>query len=792
MADSTSGTKPTPAELVGLEHAFAVDSQSDAYRPLTEAYLVLGRFMEAMVVAKAGMRAHPSSAEPRLLLARIYSAQGRKQKALDEAAAAVELGTSEAEVLLAGAELYLSNDDREGAVSLVERAAAVAPGDPGVEALAAKLGIDLTPPRAPASEEAGGQQAGEEAPLAPAEEAAPIAPAPPAPAATRAAAPAPSPAPSPASESSRAPADQGGGSPEVAQPSAAPRAGGSGGPAPQAGFAARARPLDPAAWDLEEDDGAPRGGARKQLVALVVTIALAVAGLGGWHVVTENRKTRDHEIAKLLDRTNDELRKDTYVSYKAAATIAEKILELDSSNYVAHAYLAYINALRWGEQGEGDDFKERANKHLHAAKKGGQTHGRIVAAEALLQFFDGDPRGAEATIDEILDTGQRSGLLYTTLGNIQMWAGDLERASSTLKLAQSLEPNSVRLLSGLGQLHRRRAMDREAWTFYDSALRIDGEHADSLLGKALLIVDGSGSDRSKADSEKLLDEADAQIAKVLELPSGAISSRQLALAKFAKGQLLIAREKAEEGAALEKEAFTLDPGNADIRLIRGRRLLREGRQERAVAEIREAIRIEPKRAALYVDLNKALLAKSGGAQEAVTALQAGLEVFPDSGTLLLLLGDAYREIPDIDEARKAYERALEVEKGRLPEARAKLGGIWREKREFAKATEEVERALRELGLTSSGPILALAQTELGRIYEERERPELQQAFERYAKAIAASESYAPPYFFLGRISAAQRDREQQQQAIQSLESYLRLAPGGAFAEDAKALLARLR
>ena len=42
-------TKPTTAaELSALEHAFAADPASDAYRPLTEAYLAMGRKTDAM------------------------------------------------------------------------------------------------------------------------------------------------------------------------------------------------------------------------------------------------------------------------------------------------------------------------------------------------------------------------------------------------------------------------------------------------------------------------------------------------------------------------------------------------------------------------------------------------------------------------------------------------------------------------------------------------------------------------------------------------------------------------
>ncbi|HEY0838851.1 MAG TPA: tetratricopeptide repeat protein, partial [Vulgatibacter sp.] len=140
MADSTPGTKPSPADLAGLEHAFAVDSQSEAYRPLAEAYLELGRFMEAMVVAKAGARAFAESPEPRLLLARIHSKQGRHKKAYDEAAAALEIAPSSAPTLVAAAEIHLAGDDRARAVELVEKAHEIAPGDPVVVDLASSHG----------------------------------------------------------------------------------------------------------------------------------------------------------------------------------------------------------------------------------------------------------------------------------------------------------------------------------------------------------------------------------------------------------------------------------------------------------------------------------------------------------------------------------------------------------------------------------------------------------------------------------------------------------------------------
>src|SRR6266542_4405168 len=81
---------PTPrkqlsaADLSVLEHSFAADPASEAYRPLTEAYLAMGRFMEAMVVCKKGVKAHPDDPSARVLLDRVYADQGKDRKALEE------------------------------------------------------------------------------------------------------------------------------------------------------------------------------------------------------------------------------------------------------------------------------------------------------------------------------------------------------------------------------------------------------------------------------------------------------------------------------------------------------------------------------------------------------------------------------------------------------------------------------------------------------------------------------------------------------------------------------------
>src|SRR3954470_12542861 len=105
----------SPAELAKLEHAFATDPASDAYRPLAEAYLGMGRFMEAMVVCKKGVKAHPTVADPRVLLSKVYAEQGKDKKALDELVAALQVAPNDKQALrLAGALQFKTGDADAG------------------------------------------------------------------------------------------------------------------------------------------------------------------------------------------------------------------------------------------------------------------------------------------------------------------------------------------------------------------------------------------------------------------------------------------------------------------------------------------------------------------------------------------------------------------------------------------------------------------------------------------------------------------------------------------------------
>jgi tetratricopeptide (TPR) repeat protein len=744
----------SPAEIAALEHAFASDPASDAWRPLAEAYLGLGRFMEAMVVCKKGVKAHPADPAARVFLARVYAEQGKDRKALEEVQAALQEHPGDAGGNRMAGVLYLKLGERQAGETALRRAAEAAPGDPETLDALKKWGVTVAAP-APAPQPA--------RPVRPLAEGIPVAPrvGPRAAVAPAGRAPAPQPAPA----------------------AAAPR------PAPGRNVAYAQELADKySTQEFHLSTGKtgeiPIRRGEKKGPGLKATLLLAVAlggGLVGWYAYSTWKKQRAVTIDGLLKQTREMVEKDSFANYREAAKLADEIIKLDADSLAGHAFLAYVDALRWGEHGEGDAVREEGIRHLEAARKLSRGHSHALAAAAYLKFYGGDPRGGIEDLERVLKgpEGGTSGLLYGALGFFQMQTGDLDAARDSLTTARKFADRDVRVNQMLAEQFRRRGpgYELQAITFYEAALRLSRDHVPSLLGVSQMLI---GRDQ--------LDEALRNVQKVLD--SGDASPRQLALAHALKGAALYAKGKATEGAGEEQQALVLDPANPDIHAQVGRRKLASGDVAGAIDSFQKAVQMDPQRVAFYVELANAMLRREGGAKQAIEALKAASAKLAGNARVVKLLGDAYRADGDLDRARVEYERALTMEK-RFPDARMGLARVWRERKDWARALDELDKAAKDYGEGTTGGA-ARAYVEMAEI-EAARGAKAEVVDELYKRALRADATNCSALWVLGRERADRRspvfDKEL---GKQMLGDYARLCPRGAHAAEASRIAASLR
>jgi cellulose synthase operon protein C len=761
----------SPAELAKLEHAFATDPASDAYRPLAEAYLVMGRFMEAMVVCKKGVKAHPTDADPRVLLARVYADQGKDKKALEELAAALQVAPAHKAALRLTGSLQLKGGEGEAGRANLVKAWEADPNDE--QTLLAFAQAKLEAPR----------------------KAAP----PPPPDITQ-------PVPAPLPRSAESGAGQALATAPPRQASAQAR-----GSAPRAAAPARRSYEEEPSVVSEVSEMALPRRASKSGSGFGITLTLAfllVFGLGGYSVYGRWVAQRAREVNRLLNLSADQFKADTFASYKKAAELAEDALNLDAKNVKALGYLAYAYAVRWGEHGGGQEASERAIRYLADGKARMTAEDRsshLFAAEGLIALVEGKgPAGVKALeerIKEVDPEGRKASLLFLTLGIMQMSQGMLDQAKESLEKAKNIASDDPRVYAAYATLQRRRGLDFDALRNYDFALKYNRSHPDSLLGRALLVLDqdnpAQGYITAARDLKALLES---------EPPP---SPRQLAIASMTRA-LLVSRvsndlplysDKAfqkslEEGTAISadkaKAAIEIskaesqaenDKGNPELELIRGKRLFWEKKFDESAAAIRKALAVDGRRAHFHVELARVLMAKEGNEKEAEKALRTALDLVPNSSRLLTMLGTVLAREKRPDDAIAAYEKAIRDPKAKNGEARFGLGRLYRDDKKNAdKAIENFEAAA--VGYNGDAAMVAKSYDEAGLLHEAKGNKD--KADLAFKNALNAEPQYDEAYCLYAKFLS--KDPAMKDKVAGFAKKYLELSPKG----DCAAEMSRLQ
>jgi cellulose synthase operon protein C len=800
----------SPAELAKLEHAFATDPGSEAYKPLAEAYLGMGRFMEAMVVCKKGVKAHPALPDPRVLLARVYAEQGKDKKAIEELTGALTVSATDKVALrMMGALQIKSGDTAPGKENLL-KAWSADNADPETLELMEKNGVSVPKPAAPpppppapvvappvlapagATATSAVQQPVEQPSVVLADGDLP--PAPVAKAPTTRTAP-------PRAAQPRAP---------VARPPPPPRRSPTGemsGGELSGEFSQGFENSEASSTGARRPSKRSSSSGQKALFFLLLFV-VPVSGAAYWGYGQYKGKLVREANAAIGEATKL-VKADTFKGYEEAITKAQFALDLDANadtNRNARGLLAYSYTIRWGEHSHEESNRENAEKNITAGLAAKENSAYLHAAEAMFAFYSGKTADGLTAIEERIKAAEANkknvSIYYLTRGVLQMDNGDLEAAKESLERAQAIANDDPRVFIALGNLNRRRGNDANALSAFNVALdRTRKTHPEGLLGTANLILDQENPGNGYCLA--------ATYVKALQGMADSAAPRQLAANAFVRA-LLISRvsrdipqytdkafqkqledctgvkpdaaQATKDVETAEASGLQLDKNNPELFLIRGRRLAYEGKLKESEGQIRDAIKLNSKASHFRVELAKVLMKTPGGEAATETALVEALSLVPRSPKLLSMLGGVQYRQKKMDAARDTLEKAISDTKTRNPEARFLLGKIYRdEKKDLPKAIELLKKAGEEYFADPS--MASQAYDEAAITFEAK--GDRDGADAHYLKSLTADKDNATAYCHYARFLG--KDPKQKDKAKAMASEALRLAPRDACADDMRAL-----
>lgn len=188
----------------------------------------------------------------------------------------------------------------------------------------------------------------------------------------------------------------------------------------------------------------------------------------------------------------------------------------------------------------------------------------------------------------------------------------------------------------------------------------------------------------------------------------------------------------------------------------------------------------PAAARAEYDAARAALLDARDADAAVAHLEKAIALYPAFAEAQLLLGTTYMDKRDWARAEEALRRVLALDP-KAARARFALGEVYRQQKKYKEAERELLAGLKLDDKSAQGHFT------LGHVYFET--GELAKAGPHAGRALQLKPDFADGYLLAGDILLRARQAEN---ALAMFEEYLRLAPDGSYAEQARATAQKIR
>ena len=256
-----------------------------------------------------------------------------------------------------------------------------------------------------------------------------------------------------------------------------------------------------------------------------------------------------------------------------------------------------------------------------------------------------------------------------------------------------------------------------------------------------------------------------------------------------KGNFLSMPEMVKEAIELERRALALDQGLADAHMWLGTSLLSIGRTDEAIAEIREALRLEPENGQAYQSLARAYWVGIGDFKSAIPLFERAIELNPEAGYSYLQLSLLLAWDGQLDRAEEISRRAVELQEQyisgnlglQIVGAHARLGYVHYLKGDYDGALREYEREMAFIGAGDHAlrdRTLLELNVKVGATYlRQGRKDDAERHFERALKSFDSrvANGADDPFtrYYVACLHALRGDRDR---ALESLERVAKSLP----------------
>jgi tetratricopeptide (TPR) repeat protein len=318
-----------------------------------------------------------------------------------------------------------------------------------------------------------------------------------------------------------------------------------------------------------------------------------------------------------------------------------------------------------------------------------ESPSRMAEQSRACQFQDGNPDAVIEACTSLLEadvreSGRRLAVALTYRAMAFRAKGDLERAAGDLQEAISLNEDFSAARELYADILRENEKCDVALDHYDRAIKLTPDRALLYLNRGLCLAEQGEDARSNADFQEV-------VKRDVNNAAG-----YAALAWSVMARLSLANRDYDRAIANYGEAIKLDPRRAPLYIDRGAAWAAKGDYSRAHADYDQAIKLDQDGAggfAVAALHAKALLyARQGEPKAVIAAYDRAIKLDPKRVVLFINRAAAFSGLGDFERALADYNQALELDPTSpvLYNARAELH---RAKGEYARAAADYSTAI---------------------------------------------------------------------------------------------------